>query len=245
MDYTVSAVEVIIKDLKRVCFCFALLMQILYISYLTYALIKGSGILLANAILAALSLIYLAFYIISSLSKKDEVKFAYRQSIRNFRWFKLLMKAFTLGIALYGIYATVNESEITPLSVILTSLMVVAWTIQVIIEAVLFFVIKEKDLFITAIQADIDSITKPIHSVSAAIDKLTGKPQKPPLIPSKKRLFLDEAVSKMREKRKADKESARKEHRKRIRAKFKSIIKKKDKGKHTNDIEITPEEAFR
>lgn len=234
LDYTLSAIDKIVKDLKRISYCFTLLMQLLYISYLIYAIAAPSGILAVNIVLCLLSVAYLIFYLITQGSEKKRVKHAYYQTKRAFKWFKLAIKAFTLGIALYGIYATVNEANITPLSVILTALMVVAWTLQVILEAVLFFIIKEKDLLLTAINADIEAFKRPINIVNGFVDKLKGESAEAPALQSKNRIMLDNMVAQKREKKREEKRLRREIRRNKFIASIKSKLPQKKSKSRTD-----------
>ncbi len=225
LDYTRTAISKTISDFKKFGYFFNISMQLIYIIYLIYTIIAESGIFAVNIILAAISLAYLVFYLVTyDENDKKSLKIFTK---RSYKLFKLSVKAFTLGVMIYGIYAAAGY--ITPLSVILSALTVVTWFMQVIMELTLIFLQNQMNLFITAIEADIDEALKPVHAVGNFIDKVRRKAPEAPKEPSKNRLLLDRLVSerkaekkRLKSERKAEKAAQKKTKKQEKRIAFKA-----------------------
>ncbi len=240
LDYTKTAINKTINDFKKISYYFTISMQLLYIAYLIYAIFAPTGITAINIILTAVSVAYLIFYLVTYDGENQKLKIFTK---RAYKWFKLAVKAFTLGVMLYGIYATVNH--VTPLSVILTALMVVAWTLQVILEIVLLFLENEKNFLLAAIEADIQQIMKPVHAVGSFFDKVRGKEPETPKEPTKSRKLLDRMVSEKRAEKKQLKEELKAERKAKLAEAFKSKFsrnKKNEDAIETEAVDITDKE---
>ena len=151
-EYTRSAYAILEKKFKKYLFITKIILNVSISAYFIYALIAHIGNFVANIILASLFAIYLIFTILSEKKKvakpvKRKVRIIY-QSIR------LLIKAFVLGVTLYGMYeATV---EVKPLSIVLTTLMIILWVIQLIIEILMDIILPKKDLLIAGFMKDVE-----------------------------------------------------------------------------------------
>ena len=201
LDYTVESVNKTVNDLKRIFYIFSASVQALCIVYLVYLLVIGEGFFAANIILLVLSTSHFVFHTICyGNGGKARRKLL---GIKNvLRYAKLAIRAITLGVAIYGIY--VATTHLTPVSIILTSLMAVCWILQIIFEFVCYFVESRATLIINAMKRDAESVISPIRSVGSFVKRAAGyeSPQREPIdVPE----WLDERVAKRREERRCDK----------------------------------------
>jgi hypothetical protein len=110
---------------------------------------------------------------------------------------KLLIKFFTLGITLYGIYAT--TAHVTPFSIILTTLSILAWILQLLFHIVLIFFIDRFHLLKEGMEADWRAIKARIPFMKKDAEDEEAKEK------SKHRLWLDEKVAENRALREQEK----------------------------------------
>ena len=136
-------------------------------------------------------------------SQTDEAKRTKKTISTLFKRCKQIIKLVTLGIAVYGVYTT--TTNVTPLSVTLTALMIVGWVLQVLFEIVYKYVVSKANFVLEGLKADWESATKPAKAVGNFFKKLTGKEVEEPKPPSKVRLWLDEKVAERRAERKEQK----------------------------------------
>ena len=229
-DYTKTAWNKITEDFKRLLFFIGLIMQLLYIAYLIYALIVGVGIFIANVFLLGVSTAYLIFWLVMSKKETADDKQTKKRIGKVFKRCKQIIKLVTLGIAVYGIYTT--ASNVTPLSVVITALMIVGWVLQTLCEIVFHYVVKKGEFLFEGFKADIDNVKKPVTAVGNFFKKLTGKEIEPPKQRTQTRLWLDEKVAENRLERKERKQQEKIE---------KKLAKKQEKiGKREIAVTETP-----
>lgn len=149
--YTKEAINLIIEDFKKYMNIFKYGSLIFTVAYFIYAISMRTGNLIANIVLASL---FVAYTIFDFVTSKKEIKEAKRIVKRSYKWSKLLIKTFTLGAMLYGIYtATTNVSAI---STILVTLMIILWVLQVLLEIAVEVIEDKVNLVIEAFKEDID-----------------------------------------------------------------------------------------
>ena len=68
---------------------------------------------------------------------------------RVYKWLKIAIKAFTLGAAIYGLYTAANN--VTAISIVLTTLMIIMWVLETILEIVIEVISKEAELLISGL----------------------------------------------------------------------------------------------
>lgn len=196
IDYTWSAIEKVRADLKKTFFALNIFLQLLYIAYLVYAIAASVGNLIANIILAAISVVYMIFYIF--LRKK--IKWRERQAARRaYSWSKLVVTAFTAGVAVYGVSATAQN--VTVPAVILVSLMVISWVLRFVLEAFICFFEIETNLILEGMRTDIENAVKPFKTVGNTIKRLVGDEIEPEPEPNRYRKILDKRVAEKRSQR--------------------------------------------
>lgn len=110
-------------------------MNILMIVYLTIAVIVPIGNLITNAILLAITALMLIVNIAFSKMEMDKYKGFKRlrkTTTHALSAGKLLVKAYSLGVTLYGMY--IAASMVSPINVIVTTLLIITWIISVVVE---------------------------------------------------------------------------------------------------------------
>ena len=166
--YTRAVLYDIVHDLKTFFRFFSILSQILYISYLTYALMSNLGNQLVNTLLLAISVIYfIVDFILIVKTRKQSIN--KKIAKRSLRYIKLGVNAFNVGVAIYGVYLTASNAN--AITVVLTAMMLIFWAIKVIIEIITFFVEHRIELIMAGFHKDIEPLTNVINSVK----KITGQ----------------------------------------------------------------------
>ena len=220
IDYTKAAIEKTVADLKRFGFTFNIATELFSILYLIYAIAVGGGYLAANIILAALSLSYLIFYVITH--NNPDAKAARILTKAAYKWVKLGIKAFTLGVTVYGIY--IATEHVTLLSVVMASAMVIGWTLNIILTLCINYFSSKAKFIIAAMEADMENLLRPVEKVGNFIKKVRGQEIEEKPVPSKTRILLEHTVKEYREKKKAERSETLKE---RLRKREESIRERK------------------
>ena len=245
LDYTKAAILKIQEDLRKLLSWANLIMQLTYIGYLIYALCTGAGIYLANVVLLALSVFYFVFFVFISAGGTNALKKKAKKTVTLiFRRSKQVIKFFTLGVMLYGIYATANQA--TPVSVLFSAFMIVAWLVPFVLEFLIKYFTFRAQLFVEALSADIEPVAKPIKSVGNFFKKVSGKEIEPEKEKTdaqlRARAWLDKKVEETRferaeelEQEKRDKKQAKKQAK---------IDKKQAKADKKNTVFTPDEEDF-
>ena len=172
------------------------------ILYLVYALVTQTGILLANVILLGATVGYLSFFIWYTQREKKNKQL--KQRIKNtFKWIKRFVKIFTIGVALYGLYFTAKQ--VTVLSVVLSAFMIIGFTLDILFEVVLKFVINKASFVYEAVQLDLEEMKKPVTAVGNFFKKMKGE-EIEVKEPTKNQKLLDELVATAKEEKKLKKE---------------------------------------
>ncbi len=204
LDYTKAALQKIADDFKKLVYFFNVITQIAYIAYLTYALFAPIGIFWVNVTLASIAVAYFIFFMIITQGNALYVKQNLHKVVQNiFKISKLLLKIFTIGVMLYGIYNTTQH--VTPFGVILSAMMIVGFLLQFIFTLIGNIVSSRFQLLLAAIEADKEELTKPVKAVGNFFKKITGKEIEPEKEKSKDRLWLDRQVEEKRAKRREEK----------------------------------------
>ena len=191
LDYTIAAYNKIKEDFNKLLYYTTVCTQLLYIAYLVYALITGTGIFIANMILLVIAVGYLAFFFYATANHlKRPVK---KKVKRLFNRCKQLVKLFTLGVMVYGICQTAANAS--PASVLITALMIIGFVLQIIFELIAWFLTNRINLFIEGLKADYEIITKPVKTVGNFFKRMTGKEIEEEKEPTKQRIILDQRVA--------------------------------------------------
>lgn len=234
-DYTKTAVNKIVADFKKFFHRFSVCAQIVYIAYLIYALFANTELWIINTILLVISVAYFIFFLIATA--KDADKKLKKRVKTIFTRCKQVIKLFTLGVMLYGIWQT--STHVDPLSVILTALMIVGWVLQILFEVIFTFFLNKVNFVWEAVQADREEITKPVKNIGNFFKRITGKELEEEKEPTKNRLLLDGMVEEYREK-KSEEKNAKKRAKKQ--AKLEEKIAKKQAKKKNKRVPAPIEE---
>lgn len=245
LDYTKAAILKIQEDLRKLLYWANLLMQLVYIVYLIYAVATSAGVMVANIVLLAISVLYLGFFIFISIGGTNRLKKKTRKVVGLiYKRSKQVIKVFTLGVMLYGIYATANQ--VTPISVIFSAFMIVAWLVPIVLEFLLNYFTARARLFVEALSADIEPITKPIKSVGNFFKKVSGKEIEPEKEKTDEQLraraWLDKKVEESRSERAED--IAESKRKKKQEKQERKLAKKQAKADKKNTVFIPEEDEI-
>ena len=149
VKHSVAAISLVWEDLKKWTRAFKIAFSLFTLAYLAYALAVGRGNVYVNVVLAALYVIYTVF---SLVAYKKAVAKTKKIVKRGYRWLRLLTKAFTLGSALYGLY--VAAAEIDGISIVLATLTVILWVLQVLLEVLILVVEPRAKLIVAGVLMD-------------------------------------------------------------------------------------------
>ena len=210
MDYTKAAFNQVLTDLKKAAHGFSVTMNVAYIAYLLYALITGMGNPIVNGGLLGLTCAYFLFFLcVTSFGKTPDGK-ALSDGVKAFyKWCKRLIKLYTLGVAVYGIYTATAHVEL--FSVLLTACMILFWVLDIAFELLVKYATARINLIVEGIKTDVDNVVKPFRTTGNFFKKLVGKEVEPEKEPTKQRLFLDQLVAENKEQRAAEKEQKKQE----------------------------------
>ena len=119
---------------------------------------------------------------------------------------KIATKAFSLGVAVYGIY--IANEQTTVFTVVFAAINILTWVAQLAIEVLSSYAEAQLELILEGIKADFegvkDSLAKPVRAVEGIIKKVVGsedaatdedKVEKP----SRARRFLEKRIAKLAE----------------------------------------------
>ncbi|MBE5745146.1 MAG: hypothetical protein E7355_03310 [Clostridiales bacterium] len=203
-DYTKAAVQKIGDDFKRLVYVCNIGMQLAYIAYLLYAIFAPTGIPWVNIALASIAVGYFVFFMIMTGGRALYTrKKAHKIAAKIFKYSKMLLKLFTIGVMVYGIYATTQNT--TAFGVILSALMIVGWLLQLIFEIISAILVPRIQLLAAALEADKEELIKPAKAVGNFFKKMAGKDVEPEKEKTKSRLWLDKKVEETRAQRKEEK----------------------------------------
>ena len=119
-----------IKTILNIPHYFNILIYLVYIATLVSKVIKGEGVLYLNYILIAVSAIFILIYIIMMISGREGKK-QIKRAKRYYKWFKLAMKGVSLFIIVYSFVAASGSEKS---SMLLPSILISIWLIQVSVE---------------------------------------------------------------------------------------------------------------
>ena len=168
--YTRTAIDIIISDIKKFSTIFNYGSLIFTSAYFIYALVTKTGNFIANIILASLFVGYTIFYFIT---RSMEMKTAKKIVKRSYKWIKIVIKTFTLGAMIYGIYIT--TTYVTPISIILATLMIILYVLQILLELACEIVEDKKDLLVEAVAKDMEIVTRPVSAVGNFVKRMKGE----------------------------------------------------------------------
>lgn len=230
-DYTRSILSKTKRDIDILVTAFTFSTQVLYIAYLLYMLISGSNIWHLHLSLLIISCAFLVFDVctakaVSVISKgrlfpKNEHRRSLSDIKKRRRIIRRIKFCITHSLKLLVIAASVytiiaDPYSVHPISIIFTTVMVLMWMIQILLEAVRLILNSRLDLFSEALRADFEFVTKPVDSVKNTFRKFMGKDVKDEREPTKERTYLDSVVEKFRAKKAEEKNEKKADHGERL-----------------------------
>ena len=166
--HTQAAFGKIVADLKRVSFIYNLLSPLITVAYLVYACFVGTGLLYVNITLAALTVAWLTLFLSLRNNKKWLTK-----SRHIINRIKIATKAFSLGVAIYGIYLANDKT--TVFTIVFAAVNLLTWILQLGFEILSSYLELQFALVVEGLKMDSEALTKPIRSVEGALNKVFGK----------------------------------------------------------------------
>ncbi len=187
-DYTKAAFKRIGYGVKLVINIIKIGSFALTMLYFGIMLALNLGHMWANIAMLVLTLFAFIFDLVTD-KKKKETKEARKTVKRVVAWSKIAIKTVTLGITIYGIY--IASSTASPISIILATLMIILWVLQVVFQVIFNVIEDEASVILEGVKEDFKPITtapKKIgefvtsvpQKVGAFFDRLQGKETPPP-----------------------------------------------------------------
>lgn len=174
--YTKAGIKLIVQQFKLFAKIFKFGFLLFTIAYYTYAILTcvGSeqklGNLYVNIALLSIAIIYglLDLFVIGRLEKKSK-----KTVKRSFKWLKFVIRFIGLGFTIYALYSA--TSNINVISIILVTLSIILWVIQVLFEIIVEVLQAKAELLIAGWKKDIEDIKKPVTKVGNFFRKIGGK----------------------------------------------------------------------
>ena len=155
---TRAAIATIIKDLQKIGFGCFLIVQLLYIAFLSTSLFLGSGILIVNIILLIASIAYFVLRIVSYKIDFKNEKAIMKFGNASFRRIKIGTQIFTVFSMLYGFFIASEQQNSWSLVVMLATFLLCF--VQILIECAIQFIENRKELLIDALKHDFEGFIK-------------------------------------------------------------------------------------
>lgn len=223
---TISVIATILKDLKKIAFVCFLIVQLLYIAFLSTSLLLGSGILVVNIILLIASIVYFVLRVVSYKIDFKNEKTIMKFGNASFRRIKIGTQIFTVFSMLYGFFIASEEQNSWSLVVMLATFLLCF--VQILIECAIQFIENRKELLIDALKHDFEGFIKTadfFNKIRGSKDSVWGDADKNDTV-------LKEMVSdfkKDQKQKKKTKAAERKQNRQERRAEFKTNLLSKFK----------------
>lgn len=168
--YTRAAIDTVVEDIKRYCNILKNGSIIFTLLYFVYVFCTGSGNLTINIVLTALFIVYT---FLDLITKNKELKSLKKFIKKSYTWIKFITKTFTLGIIVYGVYTA--TTHVSPFSIILVTLMIILWALQLLFEIVISIFEDKRDLLVAGWSKDIENLKRPATTVTNFIKKVKGE----------------------------------------------------------------------
>lgn len=149
ISYTIAAYTMFISILKKVCKGFQIALSLFTLVYLTFAVITQIGIFPINVTLLVLYFLYTAYL---TFFKKKNTNDTTKTVKRVYRITKLVLKAIPLATTLYTLWITTHNTN--GLTIIITTLLLILWILQVLMEILIFILESNIKLFTSAALID-------------------------------------------------------------------------------------------
>lgn len=153
MISTITQLIKYVKWGKKLTILFPVFSNLIMVAYLIVAMIFGMGNLIVNGILIGITiLIILVTIVLKDKKSKKEVKkkkvikiSTVRKTIHFLNIIKIIVKTYTLGITLYGLYMAV--AIVSPIAIISAIMSIILWIFSVVSEFITILLDSLKDGF--------------------------------------------------------------------------------------------------
>ena len=148
----------ILDDLRKIGFVFFLIVQLLYITFLSTSLFLNFGILIINIVLLIVSVVYLVLRVVSFKIDFNNEKSIMKLGNTSYRRIKIGAQIFTVFSMLYGfLIASEHQSSWSFIIMLATALLCI---VQVLIECAIQFIDNRKELLVDAFKHDFAAVYK-------------------------------------------------------------------------------------
>ena len=161
-DYSRAALGLIVDDLRKLIRAVSFILSIGIYAYLVTAIFLNIGYLAANIALLAVKAIYDMLSLVlfrnktCSKTKRKIVK-------RGYTWTKLGINFITIGLSMVNM--AIFSTEVKPIAIVCTTLLIIVWVLQVLFEIVTFIFEQKSRLLIAGIQRDVRPIKNTLNSI--------------------------------------------------------------------------------
>ena len=152
-NYTRASIGIILDDIKRYHRAFKFGSLIFTLAYFSYALAASVGHIAANIFLVSL---YLSYFVFEIVTRDTDLKKTRRAIRRSYRVTRITVNAVSLAIMLYGIYTATTSIE--PISIILATLMIISWVLQLLLAITVEIVESKVDLLVAGWNKDMEDL---------------------------------------------------------------------------------------
>lgn len=168
--YTKAGIRLIVDQFKLFAKICKLGFLLFNICFYIVALAMNLGNRYVNIALLAVISIYGIFdiFFLGRLKKKQK-----RAVKRSVKWLKFGIRFLGLASAIYGLYLAAESAN--AITIILTTLSIIWWVIQVFLEIVVEVIQTKADLLIAGWKKDVEDIKKPVTKVSNFFKKVKGE----------------------------------------------------------------------
>lgn len=130
---TVSAVQIVIDDLKRYIRAFKFIFVLFSAGMLIFQIVIKSGSTIVNwCLLGGLAV----YYVLDAIFKARKRSNPPRAIKITYAWFKICLNALALASTIYTLYSATSMDKISPISIVLATLSIILFVIKVILEIV-------------------------------------------------------------------------------------------------------------
>ena len=148
----------ILNDLRKISFVCFLIVQLLYITFLSTSLFLGSGILIVNIILLIVSVAYFVLRVVSYKIDFKNEKAIMKLGNTAYRRIKIGTQIFTVFSMLYGFFIASEQQNSWSFVVMLATALLCI--VQILIECVIQFIENRWALLVDAFKHDFAPIFK-------------------------------------------------------------------------------------
>lgn len=215
LEYTKTVFNQTIDDIKKISLAITVATQGIYIAYLIYALSVKVGIVYVNALLLAISLVYLVFTVVMEKRAVGKLGSKIKSKAKDvYRIARYVILLPTLIISIITL-STLNNDNVT-FSLLFTLTMILCYVISVLMMIVAKMAESRFNLFMIAIKADFE----PMINAYNTVRKFKGErvmESVPDKAEQKIRAELDSKVDKVKSESKKETEKMSKEELKEVR----------------------------